>query len=236
MTLTTRTPAPSTTGHDARRAPGTEPAAASEARPAEETAGRTTTRIAVVVGSIRHDRFCLVPAEWIRDRAGRHEGLEVDLIDLSRADLPVVLGGNDPEAEPPRQVAELGRRLEAADAFVIVTPVYNRSYPASLKNAIDWFYTEFQLKPVGFVSYGGTFGGIEAVEALRSVFAEFSTVTLADPIAFPNFWDAFDHDGRPVDGEAAARSATRFLDQLQWFSDALRLARARRPYPFGDAE
>lgn len=217
MTLTAHAPAPTT-------------------RPATTTPERTTTRVAVVVGSIRQDRFCLVPAEWVREQAGRYEDLEVDLIDLSRADLPVVHGGNDPEAEPPGQVAELAQRLEAADAFVIVTPVYNRSYPASLKNAIDWFYTEFQLKPVGFVSYGGTFGGIEAVEALRSVFAEFSTVTLADPIVFPNFWDAFDHDGRPVDVAAAARRAIRFLDQLRWFSDALRQGRAQRPYPFGDAE
>lgn len=205
-------------------------------QPATTTPERTTTHVAVVVGSIREDRFCLVPAQWIQEQASRHGDLEVDLIDLSEADLPVIHSGNDPEGEPPRQVAELARRLDAADAFVIVTPVYNRSYPASLKNAIDWFYTEFQLKPVGFVSYGGTFGGIEAVEALRSVFAEFTTVTLADPIVFPNFWESFDHDGRPVDGEAAARRATRLLDQLRWFSDALRQGRAHRPYPFGDAE
>lgn len=212
------------------------PAPLPDTRPATAAPGRTTTRLAVVVGSIREDRFCLVPAQWIQEQASGKDDLEVDLIDLSEADLPVIHSGNDPESAPPRQVAELAQRLEAADAFVIVTPVYNRSYPASLKNAIDWFYTEFQLKPVGFVSYGGTFGGIQAVEALRSVFAEFSTITLADPIVFPNFWDAFDHDGRPVDGQAAARRAARFLDQLRWFSDALRQARARRPFPFGDAE
>lgn len=236
MTLTASTTTPITTDALVQTATHTEPATAPSTRPTADTEARTTTRLAVVVGSIREDRFCLVPAEWIRNRAGRHDGLEVDLIDLSRADLPVVLGGNDPEADPPQQVTELGRRLEAADAFVIVTPVYNRSYPASLKNAIDWFYTEFQLKPVGFVSYGGPFGGIEAVEALRSVFAEFTTVTLADPIVFPNYWDAFDHDGWPVDAAAAARRGDRFLDQLRWFSDALREARTRRPYPFGGAE
>lgn len=232
MPITACNPDPPMPGPAARTVTGPE----RHVHPGAHHHEKTTTRVAVIVGSIREDRFCLVPSEWIRDRATRHDGLEVDLIDLFHADLPVVLDGNDSRTEPPRQVTELGRRLQSADAFVIVTPVYNRSYPASLKNAIDWFYTEFQLKPVGFVSYGGTFGGVEAVEALRSVFAEFTSVTLADPIVFPNFWEAFDHDGWPVNPDTASRRATRLFDQLRWFSDALREARSRHPYPFGNAE
>lgn len=50
--------------------------------------------------------------------------------------------------------------------MIIVTPVYNRGYPASLKNAIDWFDSEWAATPVGFVSCGGRTGGIEAVEQL----------------------------------------------------------------------
>ncbi len=195
---------------------------------------RTALTIAVLMGSVRSDRFCTVPAAWITEHAGKHEGLEVDLIDLADYDLPTDVGGNDPDAIPPERVSRLGERLAQADAFIVVTPVYNRTYPASVKTAIDHFYTEWQLKPVGFVSYGGNTGGLQAIDALRHVFAEFHAVTLRDSITFANCWDTFDHDGRPIDVEGTNKLAGGFLSQLAWWAATLREAREARPYPFGD--
>jgi hypothetical protein len=62
------------------------------------------------------------------------------------------------------------RRIAEADAAVVVTPDYNRGFPAFLKAAIDWHYTERQAQPVGFVGYSG--GGLPAIEQLRQVFGE----------------------------------------------------------------
>lgn len=208
--------------------------------PAKVADDQTTTppaqaplHVAVVVGSIRTDRFCTVPAGWIAEHVGRREGSEVDLVDLADYDLPADVGGNDPEAPQPNSVASLGERLSRADAFIVVTPVYNRTYPASVKIAIDWFYSEWQLKPVGFVSYGGITGGLQAIDALRGVFTEFHAVPLRDSITFANFWEAFDHDGRPVDVEGTRQLADDFLDQLDWWATTLREARSSRPYPGG---
>lgn len=50
-------------------------------------------------------------------------------------------------------------RLTDADAFIIVTPEYNHSYPASVKALVDWHFTQWTAKPVAFVSYGGVAGG-----------------------------------------------------------------------------
>lgn len=193
-------------------------------------------RVAVIVGSIREDRFCPTPSKWIADQARQREDVEVDLIDLADYDLPAVLGGNDENAPQPEAVSELGQRLAPADAFVVVTPVYNRSYPASLKNAIDWFYAEWQLKPVGFISYGGITGGMQSIDALRSVFTEFHSVPLRDSITFANFWETFDHDGRPHDVERIAKLANGLLVQLAWWGRTLRQARTERPYPFVEVE
>lgn len=193
-------------------------------------------RVAVIVGSLRTDRFCPTPSHWIADQARKREDLVVDLIDLADYDLPVVLGGNDENEPQPEAVTELSQRLAPADAFVVVTPIYNRSYPASLKNAIDWFYTEWQLKPVGFISYGGITGGLQSIDALRSVFTEFHSVPLRDSITFANFWEAFDHDGRAVDTERTSRHADGFLRQLTWWAQTLRQARIERPYPFAESE
>ena len=51
------------------------------------------------------------------------------------------------------------RKIAAADAFVFVTPQYNRGYPAALKNAIDHLFHEWEGKPAVIVTYGGHGGG-----------------------------------------------------------------------------
>lgn len=160
----------------------------------------------------------------------------MDLIDLADYRLPVELAGNDPHAAPPDDVAALGRRLAEADAFVLLTPVYNRSFPASLKTAIDWFYSERVLRPVSFISYGGVTGGLTAVEQLRGIFPEFPAVTTKSFISLSNFWTVFDHDGRPVDSAGLRTPATTVLDELAWWAPMLGQARINRPYPGLDFE
>lgn len=129
----------------------------------------------------------------------------------------------------PAGMVALTEQLDAADAFVLVTPEYNHSYPASLKAAIDWHFTQWVAKPVAFVSYGGAAGGRHAVLHLENVLTELHAVTIRDGLAFPNYfvnWDA----GQPADPDASAYAKT-LLDQLAWWAAALRKARAEKPYP-----
>ena len=182
-------------------------------------------RTLLMTASIRTDRFGPVPAAWAADHARQRADLEVEIVDLAEAALPMVLPGDDPDEQLPGSVTDLGRRLAAAEAVVIVTPVYNRGYPASLKNAIDWFHGEWARTPVGFVSYGGRTGGVEAVEQLRPIFVELRTMTIRPVLSFPDVWDRFDADGRPEDPHGAARAADGFFDELVWWALAMRAAR-----------
>ncbi len=182
-------------------------------------------RLAVVVGSTREGRFAPVVTNWFASQAEQRDDMTVDVVDLAEARLPVVL-----TREPAPEVAALAPRLDAADAFVVVTPEYNHAYPASLKNAIDWHYTQWQAKPVGFVSYGGLAGGLRAVEQLRLVFAELHAVTIRETVSFHNAWDQFDADGQPKDTAGPNAAAKTMLDQLAWWAQALRDARVARPY------
>jgi NAD(P)H-dependent FMN reductase len=116
-------------------------------------------RLAVVVGSVREGRFGPTVASWLAAEASAHGGFDVEVVDLADADLPLALPAASPmyagDGYPrPAGMAALTVSLEAADAFVIVTPEYNHSYPASLKAAIDWHFTQWTAKPVAFVSYG----------------------------------------------------------------------------------
>ncbi|MBB4932354.1 NAD(P)H-dependent FMN reductase [Lipingzhangella halophila] len=187
--------------------------------------GDRTLNIAVIIGSTRDNRFGPTPARWIAAQARQREDWDVDVIDLKEAALPETL--SRPAPEPVRQ---LQPRLARSDAFIVVTPVYNRGYPAPLKTAIDWYHHEWNAKPVGFVSYGGIGGGLHAVEQLRLVFNEVHAATIRDTVSFANFWEHFDKNGATSDGEPIDGAAKKFLDQLGWWAHALRAARARTPY------
>ncbi|GLF99423.1 NADPH-dependent FMN reductase [Streptomyces yaizuensis] len=187
-------------------------------------------RVAVIIGSVRNGRFGPTPAQWIAAEAAKREDLEVDVIDLAKVWLPDVL----PESHSgpmPQAVQDLAPWLARADAFILVTPEYNHSFPASLKNAIDWYIEEWRAKPIGFVSYGGLAGGLRSVAHLREVFPVLHAITVRDSVAFPNYWETFDDEGRPKDAEGASAAAKAMLDQLTWWGQTLRRARAEQPYP-----
>jgi NAD(P)H-dependent FMN reductase len=72
--------------------------------------------------------------------------------------------------------------IEGSDAFVFVTPEYNFSPPAALKNALDYLYHEWEHKPVGFVSYGGTFGGVRSVQMLKQIVTSFNMMPIYEAV------------------------------------------------------
>ncbi|MFF9017461.1 NADPH-dependent FMN reductase [Streptomyces sp. NPDC014870] len=189
----------------------------------------TPLKLAVVVASNREGRFAPVLAEWFRGRLAEHTGFAVDFVDLAEVELPTALS-HRPAAAVRAELAKVSPVLDAADAFVVLTPEFNHSFPASLKSLIDWHFGEWQAKPVGFVSYGGMSGGLRAVEQLRLVFAEMHAVTIRDTVSFHNAHRDFDEDGRHRDPAGPDAAAKAMLDQLAWWAHALRDARTTRPY------
>lgn len=188
-------------------------------------------RLVVLTGSVREGRVGPTVAHWIGRRAEEDGRFEVERIDLAEFPLPLVMPGwgATGDAETVRNEKEIARRLDAADAVVVVTPEYNHSFPAALKNAIDWFREEWATKAVALVSYGGKSGGIRAAEQLRQVFPELHAVTVRDALSFAGAGDAFDAEGRPRDPDAGA-AAGAMLGQLAWWAETLRDGRSRRAY------
>jgi NAD(P)H-dependent FMN reductase len=192
------------------------------------------TNLAIIVGSVREGRFGPTVASWLADEARAHGAFDVTVVDLADFDIPLVLPAESPkyagDADPrPAGMAPLTEHLEAADAFVIVTPEYNHSYPASLKAAIDWHFTQWTAKPVAFASYGGAAGGRHAALHLENVLTELHAVTIRDGLAFPSYFTTW-QDGRPLDSSADTYAKV-VLDHLAWWATALRTARLTAPYP-----
>lgn len=191
-------------------------------------------KLVIIVGSVREGRFGTTVASWVAEQAGTHGAFDVAVVDLADCDLPLALPAASPkdagDGYPrPAGMASLTAALDGADAFVVVTPEYNHSYPASLKAAIDWHFTQWTAKAVAFVSYGGAAGGRHAVLHLENVLTELHAVTIREGLAFTNYFTAWE-DGRPLAPEVTGY-AKALLDQLEWWATALRSARRAEPFP-----
>lgn len=174
-------------------------------------------RLAVIHGSTREGRFCGVVVNWLLRQLAGHASYEVDVIDpVENAD------GVSEEID--------SHRIATSDAFIVVTPEYNHSYPGELKVFIDRFREEWQAKPVAFVSYGGVSGGLRAVEHLRGVFAELHAVGLRDCVSFAGAWEQFDAQGELCDPPRAVEASRLMLARLFWWASALREARLACSY------
>jgi NAD(P)H-dependent FMN reductase len=137
-------------------------------------------KLQVIIGSTRPGRITDRLALWVAEEAKQLPDTEVEVVDLADYDLPFLDEEISPQYNPNRRPNPAAKKwldkLAEADAFVVVTPEYNRSYSAVLKNALDYIDFQMEKKPVGLVAHGST-GGAQAVAHLRGVFAGLQTFT-----------------------------------------------------------
>src|SRR5207302_7753885 len=130
------------------------------------------------------------------------------------------------KGEAPPVLEALAETYRAADGFVVVSGEYNHGIPPALKNLLDHFLEEYFFRPSAIVCYSaGAFGGVRAAMQLRAMLCELGTPSIPSLLPIPRVQDAFDDEGRPRDPAHAPR-AGRFLDELEWYANALKAARA----------
>jgi NAD(P)H-dependent FMN reductase len=162
-----------------------------------------TTVVAGVCGSLREDSVSRIALRVALD-AAEQRGADTDLIDLRDLDLPIF----DPDEDEPGDVAELTRRLRAADAVLLASPMYHGSYASPLKTAIDYCgFDEFEGKTVGLLAVAGGSFPITALEHLRSVLRALDAWVLPHQAAVPNASRRVE-DGEFTDADIEDRVAT----------------------------
>ena len=144
-------------------------------------------KLMIVVGSVRPGRAGLPVAEWVREHATASSDFEIDFVDLAELALPFMDEPNHPakrQYTKPHTLA-WSERVDAADAFIFVTPEYNHSYAPALANAIDFLSQEWWRKPVGFVSYGGVSAGSRGVSSIEPVLTTVGLVKAGANVEIP---------------------------------------------------
>ncbi|QIQ04734.1 NADPH-dependent FMN reductase [Streptomyces liangshanensis] len=147
-------------------------------------------KIAVIIGSTRPNRVGEIVGKWVMEVANKRSDAAFTLIDLAEVGLPLLDEGAPPAVAQYAQqhTKDWAATIAGFDAFVFVTPEYNHSVPAGLKNALDFLYAEWNNKVAGFVSYGAA-GGIRAVEHLRLALAELQVATVRAQVALDSYAD-----------------------------------------------
>ncbi len=184
-------------------------------------------KIGIIVGATRPGRKAEAVARWVYDKAKGRKDATFEIVDVEEFHLPLL-----DEPVPPSQAKysrphtkEWAKKVASFDAFIFVTPEYNHSTSAALKNALDFVYGEWNNKAAGFVSYGASASGMRAVEQLRTIMAELQIADVRAQVAFSLYTD---FENFTVFKPAAAHETnlSMMLDQLVAWGNAMKGVRA----------
>lgn len=189
-------------------------------------------KLAVIIGSVRQGRVSDKLAVWVANEAKKHG--EVEVLDLADYPMPFMDEAISPRYNPNRTPApEVKKWLDKVaefDSYVLVTPEYNRSTSAVLKNALDYLDYQMDRKPVALVGHGST-GGAQAVANLRMAVPGVGAVTVPQALFFSDrVGEAIDEAGvlktELADQPYGPQSnLVTQMESLAWYAEALAAAR-----------
>lgn len=188
----------------------------------------------VIVASTRRGRKGAAVADWFMEQARAHGGFDVELVDLAEVDLPLF---DEPRHPRLRQYEHAHTKrwstiVARADAFVVVTPEYDHTPPASLTNALQHLVHEWSYKPVGFVSYGGVSAGTRGVQQTKLLAVSLKMMPMFETVAIPFFAQHIEEEtGRFAPGSVQTDAADAMLDELLRWAGALQPLRAPATEP-----
>jgi NAD(P)H-dependent FMN reductase len=185
-------------------------------------------KLMIITVSTREGRKGGLFGKWIEAIAARDADWDIHAVDLAELDLPLL-----DEPEHPRlknyhhdYTKAWSAMVDAADAFIAVTPEYNYSAPPSLINALDHLLLEWAYKPMAFVSYGGLSGGTRSVQMLKQVVTSLKVMPMLEAVNVPFFSTLIDKDSKLNPNESMERSAAAMLTELKKWTGPLKTMRS----------
>jgi NAD(P)H-dependent FMN reductase len=185
-------------------------------------------KIAIIIGTTRATRFADKPAKWIHEIASKRGDLDAEIVDLRDFPMPFfdepASNAWVPSKDPVAQRWQ--KKVAQYDGYIFVTAEYNHGLSAALKNALDYAYPEWNRKPAAYVGYGGV-GAARAVQQLRLVNVELKMAPLrtAVHIGGADFMGVWQQGKALADLPHLQKSASDMLDELAWWTGALKEAR-----------
>lgn len=148
-------------------------------------------KLQIIMGSTRPGRKNDQVSTWVYDIARQRQDIAVELVDLADYPLPFL---DEPETPSHGHYTKAhtkawAAKIAEADGYIFVTPEYNHSTSAVLKNALDFLFAEWNDKAAGFVSYGSSANGARAIEHLRQIVGELQMADVRQQLTLSNSHD-----------------------------------------------
>jgi len=178
--------------------------------------------IVVIGGSAREDAESVKAGKWVAEEGHKREDVEVILVNPRDFTLPLDGG---PEHGRDARYSEITAK---ADAFFIVTPEYNNSYPGSIKRLLDSEDENYFHKPIMLAGVSsGQWGGVRACIALQPVCHSLGLMNIPKKLYFPKVQEIFDEQGgmKLEYVENYQKNVQAAYDELLWFARALKAAK-----------
>jgi NAD(P)H-dependent FMN reductase len=189
------------------------------------------SRIAIILGSTRPGRNGEAVANWAHQIARTRRDAEFELVDIQDYNLPLL-----DEPIPPslgeymhEHTRRWSEKIGSFDGYVFVTPEYNHSTSAALKNAIDYLYEEWNNKAAGFIGYGSAMG-VRAVEHLRLIMGELQVADVRAQVMLSLYTD-FEQFTKFTPAPHHEQALRAMLDQVVAWSGAMQMLRERALTP-----
>jgi NAD(P)H-dependent FMN reductase len=185
-------------------------------------------KILVIPGSLRSGSLNAKLAA-VAAHALAQEGAEITRISLGDFPLPIYDGDLQAKSGVPKHAVNLKRMMAAHHGVLFVTPEYNSSVPALVKNAIDWVSRVqdahetrgqvFRERVFAIASAsGGRLGGARALAALRLILSACHAQVIPNQLALAFADDAYDEMDRlkhSADSDALKALARQLIDISQ---------------------
>ncbi len=181
-------------------------------------------KIAVLSSSVRDgDRLSHRVALFFKKYLQEKQLADVTFLDLKEYNFPVFTEQFGYQKNPSAALLDFTKKFTEVDALIIVTPVYNASFPASLKNVIDLYLSEWKHKVVAVSTV--TYGTVPPMVTLKEV--QYLMLKLGAMISSVGFMttntaNEYDIEGNALDIEKTEKLLRPFLEELTWLMEKMK--------------
>jgi NAD(P)H-dependent FMN reductase len=177
-------------------------------------------RIEIISGSPREVSVTYRLALHLQKALEEHTEHEVGIIDVRDHFLPQLDQIFVSVDATPDEYKELAKRMFAADAYILITPEYNGSYSACLKNLLDHFPKQHH-KVFGIVTASpGGLGGVRAAMQLQELIYALFGIGSPYMLVVPQIDKRFDEQGNLLD-PAFEKSVDLFIKEFLWLGERI---------------
>ena len=174
-------------------------------------------KIEIISGSPRGNSVTYRLALHLKQELSRFEH-QVDIIDLREVEFPQLQSIFTSVEATPDEYKEVAKRMFEASAYVLITPEYNGSYSAPLKNLLDHFPKQHH-KVFGIVTASpGALGGVRAALQLQELIYALFGIGSPYMLVTPQIEKKFDAEGKLLD-ESFRKSVELFIREFLWLAE-----------------